>query len=423
MIALTTLGRREEALQIVDRIIADQPGDAISYIPPWAIALRLEDHRRAAAVVVAASRNVRAAGWPELRRFLIARGIWPQFQELRRAGLMVERAQLADALYRIGWPNDHDRSAVDSLRSILVEERISQGAAEEARQIIATITTVDALLPMLVQSRYDPAFPGVDRIALLRTTLAQQDRHTEEALAAAPANIERLLDRMAYLRKVGRDAEVVRLLEPYVRDVAGTVGAHESGMWVINSGVDSLQSLGRHDEAIRLMQRLTALPIEGNQGLVGPAINRAIVLLDAGRPAAALEDVLHAEREFGRYANDYGRSVMAANAVCALAALDRRAEAEPWLARLRANQPAGTLSLLRALLCMGDIEGAEPVVLAGLRGDLVDSLILRMQDYELATATERNDPAERGYRALRERPAVRAELARVGRILSLPLAR
>jgi hypothetical protein len=229
------------------------------------------------------------------------------------------------------------------------------------------------------------------------------------------------MDRIDYLQSVGRDADVFRLIEPFTRDIATTV-ADRNGMWLINEGVYTLLALGHDAEARALMARLTALPID-NPELINPVINRSVLLVNLGRPAEALAHALDTQQRFGARTSAYGHSAVAASIVCALAALDRRAEVAPWLARLRAPTADNPLALLRAELCLGDLEQAEMLVLRLLRGNAPEIILIPLQIYELTPPAEANRPVDRGLAALRERPAVRAALAQVGHILTLPMAR
>ena len=154
---------------------------------------------------------------------------------------------------------------------------------------------------MMVQTRYDAILaPGRDRLALLQEGLAQRDRDTSAALAAAPRDMRRVLDRVHYLRGVGRDADALALVMPFTRDLRATVFAQEEGKWLINDGAYALIALGRDDDALALLRRLAALPIDQDWGLISQLINHAEILVDTGHYAEALERARMLERDDAR---------------------------------------------------------------------------------------------------------------------------
>jgi hypothetical protein len=253
--------------------------------------------------------------------------------------------------------------------------------------------------------------------------IAAQDRATAEALAAAPRDLRRVLDRAHFLRGQGRDADALALVTPFTRDVGATVAAGNDGMWVINEGGAALSALGRKDQAIALMRRLVAVPITVNGGLIGPFINHTQVLIEGERFAEALDYARRLERESAHYANEYGRMWIASSIVCALARLNRAAEAEPEVERLRAHSEVNPAALTRALLCTGDDAAVAALMVRRLQSDDPESAILSLQDYALSRARDEEDPIFRRWQAIRDRPEVREALGRVGRIYTLPLAR
>lgn len=422
MAAFVTLERTEEARAAIDRVLSSRSAMAEHYYLPWLSSLRIGDQARAVEAIVQASRNLRASEWPMLREMLPEIVIWRFMHELHRDGRGADRIRLAEALYRVGWPNYHDVRSIDSLRSILIDDRIARGETAEAAQLISALSSAGDLLPMLVLTKYDEALANGDRIALLREVIARQDRQSAESLGAFPNDLRRTLDRIEFLRLVGRNLDVLAAAEPFLADVPATVAADPQGMWLINETVQALQALDRHEEAVALMSRLAALPVAGNTELVGPIINHSSVLLEAGRAAEALEHVLGVERDMSQYSNDYGKLVIAGTIVCALVELDRRQEAAPWLDRLRAQVDVNPDALMRAHLCLDDLDAAEALVVRRLGEESPDRVVLALQDYELQSDAEGSDTHSVRYRSLRERPAVRAALDRVGRILRLPLA-
>jgi len=424
LFALAGLDRPDDMRTTIDRTLTRRPTRAAFYGGPWMAALSLADVDRALAVVETASRNVPGVGWADLREFLGRDSIGPLLQQFHAEHQDSKRVRLAAALYRIGWPGGNDKETADFLRTILMEDRLREHDAPAAADFAAGITTPAHVLPMLVQIRYDPVLaPGRDRLELLQASLAERDRDTADALVGAPQDQRRVLDRAQYLRSLGRNEEALALLLPFTRDVPATVAAGEFGMWLVNETAYALLALGRNDEAVAVMRRLVALPIAGNAGLIGPAINHAEILAQAGRYRDALDHARSLESAAAQYANDYGKAWISAAIVCALAGLDRGAEAAPQLERLRGQSEVNPAAVTRAYLCIGDNDAAAALMVHRLESAEPDSAILALQDYTLSRGSAQQGPLYDRLLALRERPAVHDALGRVGRVMTLPLAR
>ena len=424
LFALVSLDRPDDMRATIDRTLMRRPTRAAFYGGPWMASLSIADVDRALAVVETASRNVPGVGWADLREFLGRESVGPLLQHFHVEHQEPKRVRLAAALYRIGWPGGDDKETADYLRTILMDDRLREHDAAAAAGFAAGITTPTHILPMLVQTRYDPVLaPGRDRLEMLQASLAERGRDTAEALAGAPQDQRRVLDRAQYLRSLGRNEEALTLLRPFTRDVAATVAAGEFGMWLINETAYALLALGRNDEAVAVMRRLVALPIADNQGLIGPSINHAEILAQAGRYGEALDHARALERDSAQYANDYGKAWISAAIVCSLAGLERGAEAAPQLERLRGQSEVNPAAVTRAYLCVGDSDAAAALMVHRLESDEPDSAILALQDYTLSRGSAQQGPLYDRLLALRERPAVHDALGRVGRVMTLPLAR
>jgi hypothetical protein len=423
LFALSGLNRPDEVRAAIDRTLARRPTRGGLYAGPLVGAFAIEDRERAVATVENASRNVPGVGWAELRGILDRQMVGPLLGELHRRHEEDKRVRLAQALLRIGWPGGGDLGAADVLRAILIEDRLRAHDAAAAAEIASGLATPGALLPMIVQTRYDPVLaPGRDRIEILRQALADRDRQTAEGLAARPGELQPVLDRVQFLRAIGRDAEALELARPFTSDVAATVARGEPGMWLIAQAAYALDTLDRPEEADALMRRLTALPVAAHPALIGPAINRIDMLRNSGRFADALAQARSLDAGDARFANDYGKAWIAAGIACALAGLHRDAEAAPQLERLRGWAGINPGALIHADLCLGDEGGAAAALVRQLNGDDAELALLSLQDYALDRQGAHPDPLDLRLRAVRDRPEVREALGHVGRVLTLPLA-
>lgn len=421
--ALMILRRPEEIRAIADRIVELRPMAAEPYGAAWWALLSVPDYPRAVAVLDAASRRIRDVDLAGLREVIGPELPAELLVEFQRQDDDATRLRFAEALFRIGWPGGSDLELSSWLRSILIGYHLDRGDSRGAAELAAGLSDPAMVLPMLLLHRYDEMLgPDADRMARLRTVIAEYDMQTRAALGDAPG-AGPTLQRARFLRSLGRDREALALYEPFTRDVAATVAADDRGMWVINDAAHALLALDRKDEAVALMERLVALPVAENSALIGPIINHAIVLGEAGRHEEALAYATRIERELGEQASVYGRMVIAASIVCSLAKLDRGDEAGESLERLRAQAEEYPGPLTSAYLCLGDLDAAETLVIRRLQEDEPETLLLAFQDYQLERDVPSSpDPESERLRSLRERPAVRAVLEQVGRIMELPLA-
>jgi hypothetical protein len=424
LFALLTQERPNDVRAAVDALLAERPTSGPFYAGAWFGALTIEDLDRALAVVETASRNVPGVGWAELRSVFDAEPVVDTLRRLHAAHQEDKRVRMAQALFHIGWTGDGDAQIADFVRSILVQDRLRQHDNAAASDLAAGITTPRQVLLLVTQSRYDPALPpGRDRLDLMRESLALRDRETAEALAAAPRNVRYVLDRVQYLRGLGRNAEALALVMPFTRDVRATVAAGREGMWVINEGGYALIDLGRGDEAVALMRRLLPLSVAEDINLIGPFINHAEILNAAGRYAESLDYARRLAQGDARYANDYGKMWISSAIVCALAGLNRSAEAASELEHMRVQSDANPAALTRAYLCAGDDNAAAALIVHRLQSDDPESAILALQDYTLSQPAGQEAALVARLTVLRDRPEVRAALDGVGHVLTLPLAR
>lgn len=421
---LATLERSDEIRTVVDRMIERRPNRAALYGGPLYATLAITDVGRAVAVVETASRNVPASGWADLRTLFTQGSIRPLLSQLHANHDEATRGRLARALFRIGWPGAGDTETSDFLRMILVDDSLSHDDSAGAADYAAGITTPGAIVPMIVNSRYDRVLaPGEDRVELLRHALEERDRASAAALAAAPAGMQAVLDRTDYLRAVGRDAEAYALLQPFTRDLRATIGAGDKGVSLVSQSAYALSALGRDAEALRLMDRVAALAVESNSTLIVAFMSRIDIFISAGRYADALAWSQRLDRDYSHFASDYGKRWIVAGIVCSLAGLNRNAEAAPQLERLRAGDEANLAALTLAYLCVGDSDAAAAVLVRRLQSSDPKSALLALQDYRIAERRDPMAPVVDRLLALRDRPAVRDALGRVGRILPLPVTR
>jgi tetratricopeptide (TPR) repeat protein len=222
---------------------------------------------------------------------------------------------------------------------------------------------------------------------------------------------------------LGEHQQILTLTQPYVEDWETVSDKGEPARWAINHRALAFARLGKHDEAVALMEKLSALDLETFPDVVGMVINYGAFLNSAGRHAEAAEHATRLASSAGKHASSYGHMWIWASATCAFAGEGRPADAAPWLAKLQAGRADNPSALRQALLCLDRLDDAEAVVIEQLAGGGSVQTLRDFQDFREPVVPESEyDKRMRGrFEALAARPAVKAAIDKVGRILTLPI--
>ena len=422
IVALGTLGRKDEARPMLERLLAAAPLGRDTLMA-WAAAAHLEDPPLMVRGIEGMARNLGPEGAGVIDEVLPPEAVFSLSAQLRERGMQAERARLAEALIAMRWQRK-EPWMLDSFRVHLIDQRLAACNRDEAARLAREVVGWATLLELLVAKRYDGLVAAPDE--RLRLAMDEEGRRTAAALAATPDDAGAVHDRILYLRSVGKSQDAASLALPWLADVRKTVEQHERGGWVINDGAYALLALGRTAEALEAMRSLAALDMNAlpNRDLIGPSINYGAMLWQAGRPEESLAHIERLRPAAATFANEYGRMWLAAHAVCAHSALGRGAQGEAELRRLQGQPSVNAAALNLALLCRGDLDASERQVIQRLNSDEPSEMLLALQDYHLETPVpEPLQAVRRRLREVRERPAVRAAIERVGRILTLPIDR
>jgi len=418
--ALAAAGRHDRSQEAADALLRADPRDVRAYEVALTGARLAERWPRVADLV---ERAVTALPVAERTTFLTPERVGWHMRDMREAGDHQSRARIAQALLGAGWPGDAEPpSGADWLRLILIDRALERGEMDAARRLAGEVQGLSNALRLATDRRYDVLNGNSDRVALVRAAIEREDRFTAARLAANPEDTERVIDRAGFLRSIGRDRAVLNLLLPLMSDVRIVAGRHRRALWLVNEAAYSLVATGAAGEAVELMRPLFSLDMNSNPELVNTSINFVGILWQAGQSAEALQRAESFMTQGARYASDYGKMWIYANATCAATDLRRTADAQGWLQRMTPIAESNRSAMLQALLCRGDLDGAEPVLLSALADESErGSAILWLQDYERQQHADAAQRLRDAFSRLGERPAVRAALDRIGHRLRLPM--
>jgi hypothetical protein len=327
-----------------------------------------------------------------------------------------------EALFALDWPGEDRLTRRDAIRFGALERRRLRGETAAAAAIARTIQAPDILLSLLVLGRYEAIRDPGEPLDLLAAAVAYADEAGRAALAAAPDDAEIAHGRVRFLRLVGRPAEALVAAQRFLADPEETA-LRPFGNWLVNEAVYAMLDLGQRDEGVALMARLAAMDVGRHPELISQTINHVAVLRRAGRHTEALAHARRIDARWGPNSNMAARMWIASGLVCALADLGRADEAAEKIDWMRGQENANAPALSRTLLCLGDLEAAEALLLRRLRAQGDETLLEDLQAYERTAPDERDDPIARRWAELRERPAVREAIGGAGRMLRLPLAK
>lgn len=420
--ALAAAGRHDEAEAAGDALIRARPGDAAGYAAALAAAVEAARDLRYATLM---ERAAQAVSDPAERAALLA----PLEREHvdwhlhRLHDDRDTRFRLADALLRLGWPGPEDPpSHADWLRMIVLERHLERGDVRTAQRFAAEVRGVGSVLGLVTERRFDPLIGEADRVARVRSAIEEQDRATAAALAAAPGDVDALVERATFLRSIGRDRAVLDLLLPLMADPALIVGRGSRGLWLVNEAAYSLIATGAEGEAIELMRPLAAMDVSRQPDLINTSINFVHMLFMAGRHEDALSEAERLAPVAESVASDYGKMIVWGNAACSAAELGRRPESDRWVARMEPKADENPAAMIQARLCRGETEAAERVLVAALESARWREQVAPWtHDWEPGPETASSRRLAGRFAELRARPAVEAAFARVARRLRLPL--
>jgi tetratricopeptide (TPR) repeat protein len=314
------------------------------------------------------------------------------------------------ALAQIGYGGERygDYTAEDAV-SILVNRGDFAGAAD----LIRYIDEPQLIENFLIQRRFEKLWPTVEAQAgpRLEKVRSSSVRSAESAMAENPDDAEALQSLANALRHAGRLDEAIALRSRLLATRENMAKADEHTGWVVNEIAMSLHEAGRADEADQLYALLNEAPIEDDWWLVSMKINRLELLVADGKFDRAWPLVEPTARSKG---SPYADQLVRRLRYCTLHGLGRQAEAAKLLPDLLAHAKDAPAPTVDALICSGELDEAEKLVLSSIKDEKFQSDFVRALQVIPLTS---DDPSvwQKGWKELRDRPAITAEFNRLGR--------
>lgn len=143
-------------------------------------------------------------------------------------------------------------------------------------------------------------------------------------------------------------------------------------------------------------------------------INRLELLVAGGKFDRAERLLDHTDATAQKYGNPYAQQLVRRLRYCTLVGLKRKADADRLLVDVLKHAADARHATVNALLCAGEVDRAEEVVLAGLSDeDFQEALIVSLQPRPLTSS----DPSfwSARWTELAQRPRIAAAYAKFGR--------
>lgn len=324
------------------------------------------------------------------------------------------------ALARIGYGGDTETGHYIAFNA--VQRLMRRGDINGASDLLQYAGEPQIFENMLIQKRYAALWPPLEKLGgpHLAETRAASVASAKRAYEAAPDDHQKLQNYVNALRHAGRLEDAIALKSELPATSEAMAKADEPMGWAVNNVALSLQDAGRLDEADQLFELLNRAAIPDGGWRVSMMINRLELLVFSGKfqKAETLLDVT--EMSAKNDGNPYAQQLVRRLRYCTLSALGKKDAATKVLPALLSHADDALRPTIDGLLCAGNIDKAEQLVLQGLNLTDVNQREAFEQDLVRAlqpVALTGDDPSvwEGRWNELRKRPSIAAAYDRLGR--------
>ncbi len=346
-------------------------------------------------------------------------------QYLDRGRTRDEALALRLALFDAGYKGNPRGVEADGLYQPLVASFLDRNDIANAVRVTTALGSVDVLLPMLVDRRFEPVWKTIEGAdgSGLQTVLAKQAEVYRDILKDAPDDVDAMHHLVDALRMLGRPADAVAASARMLSDPVALGNDPDAYFWVLSQSAYADAEAGAPARGAQKTTEIMPYKLSEYPELVSHHINRGAYLLEQGDFAAASKAARLAE---SKYLSPYGRLWIASIDACAATGNKQKPETvQPFLDTLKDGARTNPAAYAMALLCTNKLVEAEQFYIRRL-GDpemRVDALEA-LQIYAKAPFEGAHFAALQERLALvRARPAVRKAVDKVGRTLSFTIPR
>lgn len=297
-----------------------------------------------------------------------------------------------------------------------------RGDTKTAGLYLGEVSNPDLIADILMNVEMKGLWSEAEKIAgpNLSKVLEKHVKDTRKKSNSNKRDLVAMREHLSALRQVGRSQDAVAYGKKAAANWARIEAVGEDGFWFINEYAYALADIDRIDEAEELLKRLMALGLDKYPDLVSMGINRASLLLSAGRYEDALKLALIYEFNSDFRASDYGEMWLYATKTCAMYELGKKSDAETVLkVQMTPISDENPAAHTQALLCLGMDDEVEDLYISRLKNDKHRETALRaFADYTIRSEgmphmTKLLDQAK----TIKDRPKVKAAFKKVARPL------
>ncbi len=322
------------------------------------------------------------------------------------------------ALYHAHWKLDDDFEPSFAWLK-LVQRSLESGAKGEAADVTTHITASDALLAMRIDRRFDSIVSRNEAQFDIDAAADRELAQMQAVVERAPHVLKKTTELMDVLMRRGRYETALTLADSILEDRAAhredpdyLKAMGEGYNWILDYRARALAGLGRWNEAVAQLEAASRLSEDGG-GNVSQIINFAELCNDVGQAERAM---LILDR-LGSNRSQYGSAAAAMERLRAALQLDDTNQISESLRYLSDHRTDLPQAYQKALLAVGDLDGAAKLMIQRLADpERRRDALVTVQHYAQPPLTSVAAAERARLDSMISRRDVQAAIDKVGRI-------
>ncbi len=332
--------------------------------------------------------------------------------------------KLRAALFESGYQGSPIGETADYMFKDLVAGYLRRDDLVNAIRVSTAITTVDVLISLLVDKRFEELWEPIESSmgGSFSKAAARQLTRYQEIVKELPEDGQAVNMLVDSLRMTGQPFPAIKVGTRLLDDPVAIGRDPEAYFWVMIKTAYAEAESDRSSDALKRLNDLKAYKLDDYPDLVNHHLNRASLLLDLGRFDEAVAAAKLAE---SRYLSLYGRLWIRSFEACRAANDKDEPELLAALDELRSKAYDNPTGYALALLCAGKTSDAEAWYVRRLSDEALREEALRaLQVYQsgsyeppfFAHLQQRLD-------AVRKKGSIKKAIAKAGRQVKIDLPR
>lgn len=359
MPCLGQVGRIDDLVAVQQELSVSAPGNGL--VQAYGVLASLYGERREEAGERLAALAEQNPGSLDALSGNALRGINQKLGEAERYDL-IDRISIA--LGRAGWQPGDLPELYETIAAGATDALLARNATDEARLYLSRISDPGILFEMAINRHYQPLWPDIER-RLGPESGTAIDRHALDRLEAFtrnPADDRALEEAARAYILLGRYPEAIEIAQR----VTIAKGMSEEQIAVARYHAYALAATGGRDAGSAVLMPFASLDPATTFALATGLVGLSEMLDEAGRREEALRIARDSLTRAADQLSPYGQGWLRRTEICALAGLDRRAEAMPLSDTIEAASADNEAAAIEALLCLGEDDRAATIAIATL---------------------------------------------------------